>query len=319
MEDPRIKIIDSIDLKGTQVLKVPGFVFLCGGQQPDGNNRPLFARSHFHNWLQENDPEMTQRIILAEKVNDWSEDGVYRELFTLEKHLAALANVIVLFAESPGSIAELGAFSALPEVKEKLLVFVQTKNYEKRSFIKLGPIKLLQPEENKQVRIYPWEVDDNNFVVGSSLTSHLPFIYKDVSASDKGRLNKKFESEKHREQMLLIHALVFLMLGLLQTEIKTYLDTLDVKINRETLKQYLFVLEKLSLIKKVPYGGNEYYVANNSSKFLQIRRKDESVLNTERAQNSVMEYYKNEDHYKSRALSEIIAAPEGKEPDNGHE
>ena len=52
----------------------------------------------------------------------------FTDLLEVESYLADLAElIIILFVESPGSIAELGAFSALVTVQPKVLAVVNKK------------------------------------------------------------------------------------------------------------------------------------------------------------------------------------------------
>jgi hypothetical protein len=62
--------------------------------------------------------------------------------------------MIILFVESPGSIAELGAFSALKTVQPKVLAVVN-KKFDRPSFIANGPVRHLQ-ELGSAVYKYLW-------------------------------------------------------------------------------------------------------------------------------------------------------------------
>lgn len=66
------------------------------------------------------------------------------DLLTLENLLAAAVDAVVLLVESPGAIAELGAFANHESLRQKLVVIQDEKYRRARSFIGHGPIRLLQ-------------------------------------------------------------------------------------------------------------------------------------------------------------------------------
>lgn len=70
--------------------------------------------------------------------------GEYQELLRFESDIAQLSELILLFSESAGSLAELGAFVMDEEVAPRMLVVVDHINYKSQSFIKNGPIYSLE-------------------------------------------------------------------------------------------------------------------------------------------------------------------------------
>lgn len=65
------------------------------------------------------------------------------DLLTLETYLARSVRAIVICLESPGSIAELGAFAASLELRPKIVIVNNRLYKDKRSFINDGPIRLV--------------------------------------------------------------------------------------------------------------------------------------------------------------------------------
>lgn len=74
------------------------------------------------------------------------------DLLSLENLLAKSVHAIVIILESPGAIAELGAFTNHPELKDKLIVIVDKKYSKAKSFISLGPIRYLK--NTKSIVLY---------------------------------------------------------------------------------------------------------------------------------------------------------------------
>ena len=67
-----------------------------------------------------------------------------RNLLDLEEELANTVSAIVLPLQSPGTFAELGAFSSNDLLKRKIIVINNKKYRRDRSFINDGPIALLE-------------------------------------------------------------------------------------------------------------------------------------------------------------------------------
>ena len=69
------------------------------------------------------------------------------DLLTLEKFLASNSDIILIVCESPGSFTELGAFVNNSETLEKVVVLLQTKYKNAKSFIRQGPCRVCQNEK----------------------------------------------------------------------------------------------------------------------------------------------------------------------------
>src|SRR5688572_25745964 len=125
MSDLRASLPSKISLDDSHVKPYEGFIFLCGGPADIKSTLPVSLRDAVYRELAKNDTD-ERRIRMAEHYKDWAHDSVYHDLVLFERHLAELSSVIVLMVESPGAIAELGLFSAVDEVRDKLLVFIDT-------------------------------------------------------------------------------------------------------------------------------------------------------------------------------------------------
>ena len=74
----------------------------------------------------------------------------------LEGDLAYLSALILVFVESAGSIAELGAFCQTPVLNEKLFAVIEHRYQDEESFIKDGPVAKLKQLNNESVFFLPW-------------------------------------------------------------------------------------------------------------------------------------------------------------------
>jgi uncharacterized protein YlbG (UPF0298 family) len=67
-----------------------------------------------------------------------------KDLLSLEGLLADSVDAIVIIPESPGSFAELGAFSTDEKLRNKLICVVDKKYKKDKSFINQGPLRLVK-------------------------------------------------------------------------------------------------------------------------------------------------------------------------------
>src|SRR5947209_972804 len=79
-----------------------------------------------------------------------------RTSLNLESDLAGLSAVIMLFVESAGSFAELGAFTQTEVLQDKLVAILEYSHYNDRSFIRDGPVARLEKNNDESVFFYPW-------------------------------------------------------------------------------------------------------------------------------------------------------------------
>lgn len=111
------------------------FLFVCGGALTQNNLRGKFlkyAEQGLQNW----------RYFLAEKTYEAliDDSNQFINLADLEKFMSDIADCILIFPESPGSFAEIGYFSAYPELNKKTLVANKFEHQSKNSFLNRGPI-----------------------------------------------------------------------------------------------------------------------------------------------------------------------------------
>ncbi|EBP3237696.1 UDP-3-O-(3-hydroxymyristoyl)glucosamine N-acyltransferase, partial [Salmonella enterica] len=121
-------------------------IFLCGKDKSDKKS----LRHKFSTFLsQEKGITLTYPEDLFE---DLLEGQGKNSLLSLETQLANSVDLIVLIPESPGSFAELGAFSMDKALAKKMLVIRMGEYKSGKSFINHGPIRL--------VRAYGGEIFD---------------------------------------------------------------------------------------------------------------------------------------------------------------
>ncbi|MEE8729057.1 MAG: retron St85 family effector protein [Rahnella inusitata] len=126
-------------------------IFLCGGDVSDEKYGRHKLASIFSKYKR-------YEILYPEDLFDdlLAGQGQY-SLLSLENMLAEAVDVIIICPESPGSYAELGAFSNNTELAKKLICIQDNKYKSKKSFINYGPIRLLKKNKTGKVLALNYE------------------------------------------------------------------------------------------------------------------------------------------------------------------
>ncbi len=320
-------LIDHLDLDALKIGQFSDVIFLCGGQFADADTTPTSARDFFYRRIQETETELFERIFLAEKINTWFSDLVRaryipEDLLTFEKHLSGLASFICLIVESPGSIAELGAFTSINQISEKLMVVISHDHEAQDSFISLGPISLLKEKFPKRDRVfvYPlkqvWDQDTETFRQTLDILEDIwgDFI-QDLKKFDQENPKKvKFKKKMDGHVSLLIGDLVGLFSALRLREIKTILKSIEIDLEEPKLKGHLLILEKLQLVKKYRYRSVDYYVAIKENNFIEynFKRAPPLLVDRKRFKVSSNENYRKEDRSRKFAIRKAREAYRGR-------
>jgi len=313
LEDPRRGFVQSIDLGNTRVVQFPGALLVCGGQMTPEPGAPRSVRDYIIRHLTLTNTSVARRFVLPEDLSDWASDSVYPNIFDLERHLAALASAIVIFVESPGSIAELGAFCLLQGVTDKLLVFVQTCHYDSSSFIQFGPLRYLEQQNEGSVLAYPWKtsrVESHDTIVEQTVEQVRDEICEAiVKAIGTAGVNRVFDSSRDSDRMLLICALLNQMIGLKLVEIQQYMNEVGVSIPIALIKQYLYVLQHLRLVKSIKRGHPRYFFPAVTDQHLRFAVKPgKPGYDRDRLAVQIAEYYRIADRPRHSALAPVLAS-----------
>lgn len=125
--------------------RLPPIIFLCGAM-----NSP--ARDTLNHYLNKYRPDLP--LFYAERV--WNEIATSTELNALEMeaYLAALADVLIILVESPGTFAELGAFSLSDALRKKLLPVLDVRFRNQHSFLETGPVRWINADSDYRPPVY---------------------------------------------------------------------------------------------------------------------------------------------------------------------
>ncbi len=129
--------------------KMQSKVFVCGPGLTSG-------RVDIRN-LARKELEKMQKVsvIYGEEIeNQYSYSRKGMDLQTLEARFAHDVDFTLLILESPGSIAELGTFTQLQHIRDRLVVLVPNNFFRAESYIARGPLSLISKRNPQNVIYY---------------------------------------------------------------------------------------------------------------------------------------------------------------------
>jgi hypothetical protein len=141
----REKIVTSLTPTTYRFRRVEPVVFICGGQA----SNPRDTLRHF---LVHEHPSIN--VFYAEQVWEVISSTPGLGALKMESDLAELSDLVIIIVESPGTFAELGAFSHVEALRKKLLPIVDIQYRGSNSFINTGPIKWIDQESNFRPTIW---------------------------------------------------------------------------------------------------------------------------------------------------------------------
>ena len=250
----------SIASTGCRVINLPKRIWVFGGgiapdtKEPSESLRDSFWRQQLRShpgrpWFEHFDrPENHQGW--------WAFSG-YDNLLEFERDACYLASQTIVFSESPGSHAELGALAADEFILPKLLVVVQQKYLEedhRESFLNLGPLRRVELLKKKCVIAGVSNTDlledDFDAVVETFDLAFGPFQQRRV----------EFHSLNQTHRLLLIADLVDLFLVSKVSDIKTALDYFGVHMDVGQLERALSLLFFFGFVRLETRGTEQFWV-----------------------------------------------------------
>jgi hypothetical protein len=183
---------------------------------------------------------LSAKFIVPEDYTSWNHFGIYSDLLTFEEDICAVVDDIIVFVESAGSIAELGAIVKVPDIASKLTI-VLSSHHPKESFIQLGLTRY-------------WEGQHDNAEVLFTRNEQLrqdEVDYIEAHVAQKISLQPELEGlnpAKLRHLIYLIVDFVDLIQVARPNDIVHFLSCLGIKPGKRRLDQLLFVLTHLELL-----------------------------------------------------------------------
>lgn len=189
---------------------------------------------------------------------DWWAFSGYKDLLAFERDACHLAQATILFAESPGALAELGAIASEDSLVRHTLVVVEDKHQNEQSFLKLGPLKrvddlgglcIVGDAKNKTLA-------EEDF---QSLVEHLEDWFPNTSKT------QQFNPSSQTHQTLLLADLVDILLISKEDELHQAAIHFGVKFDVKRMREILGLLDFFEAIKIVRRGNEIFYTRKTNS------------------------------------------------------
>lgn len=247
-----------VDPNKTKLLRRPKIILVFGsgpiGIEPEYRNSSF--RNVFLNWATENRNPLSPQFQLPEFFPEWNRFHGYQNLVDFEREAGALSGAILLFSESEGALAELGAFCMDEVLSERLLVVVKRSHYNENSFVVHGPLlKLTGDHSDASICVVesasPAEFYNEAAVVAEALKAKVDDHPRKIS----------FDPSRIRDQLLLIADLVELFGAITETEIRNLLEFMGVDIDRVTFRRMAGQLKLFKLVEERQQYTQKYLIA----------------------------------------------------------
>jgi len=302
-----------LDAEKIHVQASSNVVFLCGGPTSNiSDPTPLSLRDAFIKIL--DNPILKGRdLIQAEEItSDFLFFKKYDDILEFETDLAQIVELIILFCESEGSLAELGAFAMISEIASRLFVIVREKHWNTPSFIKLGPLLLI---EQRYGRDSIFVIEDREVGMRGDSAAHvdkeaLKSLLVEPLASRLKRPHEPstFDSARSGHVIKLIVALIQEYGALQIEEIVGLLKLLNVRRDAIDISRYLFCAMMTGWLKEVSKGSHDYFVAvaTKSDTATLFVKETAHVKNKSRRRMLIREHWKTNDGQRHKAILQVV-------------
>jgi hypothetical protein len=304
-----LPFVDDIDADRIHVQEPYDVVFLCGGKTTDLGDTTIHSLRDAFRKAIPNPPMHHGEWLTAEEVTRSSGFfDSYGDILVFETDIAQIVKLIVLFCESEGSAAELGAFAAIDYILERLFVVVRGKHWNEDSFIKLGPLRRVQ---NKLGRGAIQVIPDN--AVGIA-TGGMQGIDKKALVEllhEPLMMRLAEENEPTTFNPARAGHVIKLIVGLAQeygaltfAEISTLLETIRVEKTKKDIKGYLLCARAVGWLSLVPMGPNDYFIATDEGEDAATFHMKESApeKNKARRRTMIREHWQSKDNTRFAAI-----------------
>lgn len=169
-----------------------------------------------------------------------------------ERDACHLARAIVLFAESPGSLAELGALAVDDSIIDRLVVVVQSTYLQpekRQSFLSLGPLQRVHFRKGRCVI----SAHGGMVLPSDDFETVMQFVDQWLPQAPK---TEKLRPDNPTHRLLLIADLVDLLLVCKPDELQTALRHFGIDLHPDELSRAASLLDFFGLMR-IEHRGNE--------------------------------------------------------------
>jgi hypothetical protein len=247
-----------LDFDKLRINRPSKFIFLCGGQTSGANRLPGSLRDYLYRTRPLK--RLKADIVLAENAVQLYRETSYSDLISFEEDIARISSVVLVIAESRGSLAELGAFSTSKTIRKSLRVISQEKYATAESFIRRGPIqRIIKSGARDFVGYYPWRVTQSGRFVKKSARLHYTEIRKFImSHLDAVPASELYSEHAERQTFYVIYWVIYLAFAVSVVDLYSYVKSLIPGIQTKEIRNRLYCMELAGWIRRYSYSNKDY-------------------------------------------------------------
>jgi hypothetical protein len=199
-------------------------------------------------------------VVLAEKANQLYRDSGYTDLITFEEDIARISALVLVIAESAGSLAELGAFGANPTIRNSLAVLMQDKYANEESFVRFGPVQRIKNDDPARVGFFPWRTNGKSHVVKGSARS----LVRDITTFINNWIDKTPSAPLYRniediQIFFILYWIIYLSTAVSLQKLTDLYGSIMPPVDSSVIKSKLYCMKLAGWIGSFMYSSVEYY------------------------------------------------------------
>lgn len=307
-------IPEYMDVGSLKVHAPTAVVIVCGGHTSIELHTPVLSLR-----------DALMRIAMRTKLSKFdirrAEDVVrlprigYDDLLQLESDISQISELVMLFTESAGSLAELGIFVMDEEVAPKLLVIVDRFNYMQESFIRRGALDYLESTVGDQAVCVIDLIDHNVERIETVGNLNIDSFEDFISAKISDRLAirqepRTFIRSRSGHIIKLLTGLIQNYASLTYEEIDVLLYCIGISEPETKIKRLLGCAELFRWITIQKSGTRTFYSSTGGRIAVNFQLKDGAEkVNKRQWRADVREYWKSKDPDRFKCIA--AAATQG--------
>lgn len=262
MSQELIDLFGDVDLDQLRVVRPSKFVFLCGGViGATGTRRPINLRDYLYRIKK---IEEHFNVILAEDAVDLYRLTSYSNLIEFEEDIARVSSLVVLISESAGSLAELGSFASSDIIRPTLRVIMSEDHSKAHSFVRLGPVKLVEFHRRESLGVFPWKSHRKNgwlnvASVRSHYTSIRRYIVNQLKLTDLS--NRYSHLAEEQKLLFIIYWVIYISWAISPSVLYDYIRKLGYNLTDKQIRDKVYCLEVVKWVERMEYGPKDYFFA----------------------------------------------------------
>jgi len=205
------------------------------------------------------------RVVLAETANKLYRDTSYQDLISFEEDIARISALVLVIAESAGSLAELGAFSSIQTIRENMAAVIRTEHASAESFVRYGPVERLKNKDENRIGVFPWRVTTSGAVIKNSIKSHCGNITQFINSLLQRSPNRHlFRKDPSSESFWIILWILHLSHSIAISDLTEYANKFT-DIAQKDVRNRLFCMQLAGWVDCYTYINKTYWYSLGSA------------------------------------------------------